>query len=229
MSILSSLTAITILTVGAPAPAPAPVLENVEDDFIIAQLWEYRNDQYQELNRFVNLMEADTFSYVDNSYMNIPAELIDESAIFLPVDDPEVSSDYGPRKKSCGACSSFHKGMDFTPGYGEPVYAITSGTVLDVGYNSAGYGRYVYIEHEINGETFVSLYAHMEQWTTEVEAGDEVFPGQQIGTVGNTGVSTGAHLHFEVRDSEGEFLNPAEFFAEHAPDIILDEEAGHAH
>lgn len=225
MSILSSLTAITILTIGAPTPA----FDTLDEETIVSYMWEYRNEQAQELNRFITHAEAGSYEEVEDSYLSIPADFIDESAIFLPVDDPEVSSDYGPRKKSCGACSSFHKGMDFTPGYGEPVYAITSGTVLDVGYNSAGYGRYVYIQHEINGETFVSLYAHMEQWTTLVEAGQDVFPGQQIGTVGNTGVSTGAHLHFEVRNADEEFLNPAEFFAEHAPDIILEAEVGHAH
>lgn len=216
MSTLTSLIAILSIALSGNTLTPTEQTEiPITTDNIIDVMWEQRTSQKYELIRNQNRISyLGSLAYTQDLRMDLYGNLID-TALFLPVDDNEVSSSYGHRKRPCPDCSSFHKGMDFTPGYGEPVYSITSGTVAHVGFSEAGYGRYIYIEHNINGEEFLSVYAHLETWTVLVEEGDTVTPGQQIGTVGNTGISTGPHLHFEIRDSEGEYLNPVEFFVQH--------------
>ncbi len=88
-----------------------------------------------------------------------------------------------------------HRAIDIGSWTGAPVKSADSGyvTVAGGGWNS-GYGNYVVIDH---GNGFVSLYAHLH--SIYVRAGESVARGQQIGTLGNTGNSTGPHLHFEIR------------------------------
>ena len=121
-----------------------------------------------------------------------------------PTDDTTISSDYGWRPRPCKFCSSDHKGIDFVPGKGEPVYAAMDGIVSRVEY-SRGFGHHVYIEHIANFndtefQNWQTVYAHMELNTTpeNIRVGSIVKAGDLIGTVGNTGISTGAHLHFEL-------------------------------
>lgn len=89
--------------------------------------------------------------------------------------------------------SGFHTGLDFAAPQGTPIRAVTAGTILDVTWHSA-YGNLTKLQ-TTNGT--VVYYAH--QATATVTRGQPVLPGQQIGTVGNTGNSRGAHLHLEVR------------------------------
>ncbi len=96
-----------------------------------------------------------------------------------------------------------HNGIDFAAPVGTPMYAAAGGTVLiaksDGSWNG-GYGNYVVIKHANGAQT---LYAHMD--TVDVVAGELISQGVQIGSVGNTGKSTGAHLHFEVRGAKNPF------------------------
>jgi len=121
-----------------------------------------------------------------------------------PTDDNKISSEYGWRQRPCKSCSSDHKGIDFVPGRGEPVYAAMDGIVARVEYRG-GFGQHVYIDHiaNFNDEVFENwrtVYAHMEAETTpeNLRVGSLVKAGDIIGTVGSTGTSTGAHLHFEL-------------------------------
>lgn len=116
-----------------------------------------------------------------------------------------VSSGYGDRAAPCRGCSSDHKGIDFVPGAGTPISSIAAGTVLKAEYGG-GFGNFVKIEHQINGQTVTSLYAHMQS-ASPLNPGDVVEPGDFVGKVGNTGASTGAHLHFEI-EVEGLHVNP---------------------
>jgi murein DD-endopeptidase MepM/ murein hydrolase activator NlpD len=86
-----------------------------------------------------------------------------------------------------------HNGIDYGTPTGTPILAVDAGTVLEVWEDTAGYGRYVKVGHDW-GE---SLYAHLEQQTVTV--GATVGQGQPIGISGNTGNSTGPHLHFGMR------------------------------
>jgi murein DD-endopeptidase MepM/ murein hydrolase activator NlpD len=123
----------------------------------------------------------------------------------FPVAVP-ISSGFGARVAPCRYCSSYHRGVDFTPGRGAPIYAIADGVVTQQEY-SGGYGEHAYIEHQINGQTVLSVYAHMEAGSSPLEVGDRVLVGDFVGLVGNTGTSTGAHLHFEIR-IDGVYLDP---------------------
>jgi murein DD-endopeptidase MepM/ murein hydrolase activator NlpD len=99
-----------------------------------------------------------------------------------------------------------HRGLDFIPGNGAPIFAIADGVVTASEYGG-GYGQYVYIEHSIGGQTVLSVYAHMQRGSSPVQQGQTVSAGEFLGLVGNTGISTGAHLHFEIR-IDGEYANP---------------------
>jgi murein DD-endopeptidase MepM/ murein hydrolase activator NlpD len=108
-----------------------------------------------------------------------------------------------------GSCAHFHQGIDMVAPYGTPVQASGPGTVLYVGWNYAdGYDPawIVIIAHSASLETW---YAHLQP-TYPVRAGQAVSAGQVIGYEGNTGHSTGAHLHWAVRFN-GAFVNPRLF------------------
>lgn len=99
-----------------------------------------------------------------------------------------LSSNYGSRSRG------MHTGIDIACPYGTPVLAADSGTVILVKRLTYSYGQYVIIDH---GGSISTLYAHMS--AIHVSVGQSVSKGQQVGSVGSTGNSTGNHLHFEVR------------------------------
>ena len=94
-----------------------------------------------------------------------------------------------------------HRGTDFAAKHGTPIYSTGEGVVVHAGWGS-GYGRLVKIKHEFGFET---RYAHLSR--IRVKVGQKVSRGQRIGDMGNTGRSTGTHLHYEVRIN-GKDLNP---------------------
>ena len=125
-----------------------------------------------------------------------------------------ISSGFGDRVAPCRYCSSDHRGVDFVPGNGAPIFAIADGVVTAAEFGG-GYGQYVYLEHDINGRSVLTVYAHMQRGSSPLRVGDEIEVGDFIGLVGNTGISTGAHLHFEVR-IEGEYVDPFAWLKENA-------------
>ena len=117
-----------------------------------------------------------------------------------------ISSGYGDRVAPCRYCSSQHRGLDFIPGNGSPIFAVADGEVVESKFGG-GYGQFVYLEHKLNGQTVTSVYAHMQRGSSPLQEGDTIGAGEFIGLVGNTGTSTGPHLHLEIR-IEGEHVNP---------------------
>ena len=113
-----------------------------------------------------------------------------------------LTSTYGPR------WGSFHSGIDIAAGgvYGQTIVASDGGTVEWAGYDSSGYGNYVIIDH---GNGYKTLYGHCS--ALYVSSGQYVSQGDSIAAVGSTGDSTGPHLHFEVRTSDGSRLDPLGF------------------
>ncbi len=109
-----------------------------------------------------------------------------------------ISSGFGARVAPCASCSTYHKGLDFDPPEGSSIYAVADGVVTEVHNDQWGFGRWVVIHHEVKGKTFDSVYAHMERDSVELHKGDVVKVGDYVGRVGNTGTSTGAHLHLEI-------------------------------
>lgn len=96
----------------------------------------------------------------------------------------------------------YHKAIDIANRSGGPILAADAGVVIASGWDSSGYGNRVMIDH---GNGFVTLYAHMS--VIQVQSGQRVKRGDVVGQMGNTGRSTGTHLHFEIRQG-GALLNP---------------------
>jgi murein DD-endopeptidase MepM/ murein hydrolase activator NlpD len=116
----------------------------------------------------------------------------------------EITSSFGWRTHPILGYQKFHSGMDFGADYGSPIMAADRGVVVFAGWYG-GYGNTIIIDH---GGGMTTLYAHSEE--LYVAEGQSVQRGQAIAAVGSTGLSTGPHLHFEVR-RDGEPIDPAEF------------------
>jgi murein DD-endopeptidase MepM/ murein hydrolase activator NlpD len=106
-----------------------------------------------------------------------------------PVDAGIVSSEYGKR------WGKLHKGIDIAAEVGEPLYAVAPGVVIYAGNTMRGYGNAVILRHDRERTT---LYAHSSE--LKVQEGDVVAQGAVVALLGNTGHSTGPHVHFEIRD-----------------------------
>lgn len=128
------------------------------------------------------LEENDLFSTDVEIYLHWP----------LPAQYSQITSPFGYRIPPTVGASSDHKGIDIGAPEGTEVYAASSGRVVEADYDPAR-GNYVRIDHE-NGMS--TLYQHLSE--IEVSVGDMVDEGQVIARTGNTGISKGAHLHFEV-------------------------------
>jgi murein DD-endopeptidase MepM/ murein hydrolase activator NlpD len=128
--------------------------------------------------------------------MNMYRIAVEKSPFALPLKTSfRFTSGFGRR------WGRLHAGTDFAGAYGSPIYATADGTVTHAGWES-GYGNLVTIRHEFGLET---RYGHMSK--TRVEVGQKVSRGDRIGDMGNTGRSTGTHLHYEVRVN-GTPVNP---------------------
>jgi murein DD-endopeptidase MepM/ murein hydrolase activator NlpD len=101
--------------------------------------------------------------------------------------------------RNCAGCSVNHGGQDFNPGLGAEIQAIADGVVSNSTDSGGSLGVVMMIDHVINGEKITSVYAHMEYDSRRFEVGDVVEVGDVIGNTGSTGMSTGPHLHFEIR------------------------------
>lgn len=129
-----------------------------------------------------------------------------------------------------------HRGEDRAPGYGTPIQAVLGGVVrstytygrdvpgLGSDGSPGGYGNQITIDHE---RTVQSHYAHLREGGVLVRAGDVVTQGQVIGYVGSTGISTGPHLHYELRYTDGTRFDPEPYYTRPAPieeDELTDDE-----
>ncbi|MDO4027518.1 M23 family metallopeptidase [Clavibacter michiganensis] len=128
-----------------------------------------------------------------------------------------ISGVFGHRIAPCSnGCSSDHKGVDFAPGMGAPIQAIADGVVREAVNSDTGLGVHLVIDHVIDGQLVTSVYGHMLPGSLRVKAGDPVKVGTQIGQVGNTGASTGPHLHLEIHVADGTPVDPFAWLQEHA-------------
>lgn len=117
-----------------------------------------------------------------------------------------IASGFGYRIHPIYKTWRMHTGIDFTAPIGTPIYATGDGVVERLKNKMTGYGKVVIINH---GFGYESLYAHMSKII--VKPGEKVKRGQIIGYVGNTGRSTGPHVHYEIRKN-GKPINPVHFF-----------------
>ncbi len=117
-----------------------------------------------------------------------------------------IASYFGYRTDPVYGVRKHHDGIDFTAHTGTPIHATGDGVVVLAGNSHGGYGKEVEIDH---GFSYKSKYAHMSKIL--VKEGQKIRRGQIIGLVGNTGKSTGPHLHYEVRKNNVP-INPINFF-----------------
>lgn len=117
----------------------------------------------------------------------------------------KTASGYGWRIDPIYNTRRFHEGMDFSAAVGTPVYATGNATVKEVGWQQ-GYGNTIVLDH---GFGYVTRYAHLSK--ISVAKGQKVVRGENIGEVGNTGKSTGPHLHYEVI-YKGQVQNPVNYY-----------------
>lgn len=122
-----------------------------------------------------------------------------------PLSGP-ITSNYGPRVHPVTGRQTFHAGTDIGAGCGRHMYAASGGTVTYAGWNG-GYGNFVRINH---GDGVTTSYGHIQSGGVLVSNGQQVEAGQLIALVGTTGLSSGCHLHIEVRIN-GASTNPVPF------------------
>ena len=125
------------------------------------------------------------------------------------------SSEFGWRNHPLTKNREFHQGLDIKTRAGVPVIAAADGTVIQVG-NSGFLGNTIEIVHEVSG--YKTLYAHLQGYAEGLKVNQKVVRGQIIGYVGNTGRSTGAHLHYGIHDTKKEkWMNPILFIFDQEP------------
>lgn len=105
----------------------------------------------------------------------------------------EISSEFGLRRNPFGGGYELHAGLDFTAAYGSPIHVTAPGVVVKAGMSTGGYGNHIIVEH---GYGYRTLYAHMSELKTTV--GMKVDRNTILGYLGNTGRSSGPHLHYSV-------------------------------
>lgn len=133
------------------------------------------------------------------------SQILDRMPLAAPLKKAIITGNYGTRNDPIHGRKAQHEGLDLSDHRGASVFATGGGTVSFAG-SQTGYGNLIKIDH---GFGLSTRYAHLDKLI--VQAGDTVVMGQMIGIQGNTGRSTGSHLHYEVR-YEGKTKNPRTFF-----------------
>ena len=146
------------------------------------------------------------FQTPDNSVVDYYDETGKSAKKFLvrkPVSNAIMRSGFGGRRHPILGYVKMHTGVDWATPYGTPIFASGNGVVEKVGWEG-GYGKYVRLKHNNGYET---AYGHMSAYAKGMEPGKRVRQGQVIGFVGSTGMSTGAHVHYEILVN-GRFVDP---------------------
>nr|WP_296440174.1 M23 family metallopeptidase [uncultured Acetatifactor sp.] len=213
-----------LITVPEPELSVTRVEEEYYEESYNADIVYIENDNWYTNQTFVHQQPSAGFRkvVVDVSYINdkeVGREILKEEIVMeavpkivergtkipptyvRPISGGVQTSGFGRRNAPTRGASSYHKGVDWATPTGTPVYASCGGTVAKAGWGS-GYGYVVYINHEDGRQT---RYAHLSK--VLVSAGQTVKQGDRIALSGNTGVSTGPHLHFEMLIN-GSQVNP---------------------
>lgn len=223
-----------VLAVGTTTPAPAvaaftqsgaattsvaaPVeAERIQEDEIQAYV-SSSSTQAQELDRqsgydvasMADLAADAGVQQFSGAWVSDPnADVQWPFAVGVPISAQFGSQGYSSR------WSRPHRGVDFTPGLGAEIHVVAGGTVRVATEAGGDYGVTVVVDHEVDGQMVSTRYAHMQYGSLNVAVGDTVSVGDVLGTVGSTGRSTGAHLHFEVLINGVVHTDPISWMREH--------------
>ncbi len=160
----------------------------------------------RDLNKLEREIKLEKLSYekIYNAIKN-RKEQIQSTPSIKPINIGRISSYFGYRNDPFTHKRQFHYGLDFSAPTGTNVYVTADGVVGNVRYNHS-YGKVIEVDH---GYGYTTVYAHLK--TTKLKKGQKLQRGDIVGTVGNSGRSTGPHLHYEVRKHKKK-LNPLNFF-----------------
>ncbi len=216
-----------VITVPEPELSVVRVEENYYEETYDADVVYIENDNWYTNQTVVHQQPSAGFRKVvaDVSYLNdeeVSREILKEEIVMeavakvvergtktpptyiKPISGGRQSSGFGRRSAPTRGASTYHKGIDWATPTGTPVYASCGGKVSRAGWGS-GYGYVVYIDHEDGRQT---RYGHLSKILVKV--GDTVKQGEKIALSGNTGVTTGPHLHFEILIN-GTQVNPLKY------------------
>ena len=171
----------------------------------LEELISLRTDRGKDIyiNKSENLIP---YSFISGSLLNSTERSFFLKTLFRkPLENIYITSGYGYRMHPFDGTRQFHTGIDYRASIGTSVYSSRDGIVSDTGV-LGNYGLYIIIKHDGGYET---VYSHLDKLTVKVN--DRIFSGQIIAESGNSGISTGPHLHFEIR-KKGIPLNPYDFF-----------------
>lgn len=178
-------------------------------------LYGYRNsDQVVNVARKMDILSSQFYNQ-SVSYDEVfelarnKAEMLACIPAIFPLKQEEIkyiSSYFGYRPDPIYMITKFHSGIDFSAQLGTETYATGDGVVENIEYNKWGYGTMVVLNH---GFGYKTRYAHLQKAT--VRKGQKVKRGQQVGLIGNTGKTTGVHLHYEVLKNDVA-IDPINFF-----------------
>jgi hypothetical protein len=160
-------------------------LEDAADEKLVEQAEQQARERNAALAKFAKQAEAQAAKIALNQWV-------------LPVDGYHLTATFG----EWGLWSSYHTGLDFAADYGAPIKAMAGGEVTEVGYDGS-YGNKVVITLDDGTELW---FCHMSGFATST--GEEVRAGDVIGYLGDTGNTTGPHLHLEVRPGAGDPVDP---------------------
>jgi murein DD-endopeptidase MepM/ murein hydrolase activator NlpD len=195
-----------------PDSARAKAIEEEKQEKINASLSdnEINESIQQKIKSLKNRVDAQTASFAEITEMVKNKEvLLASTPAIQPVSNKKLnrlSSGFGYRIDPVYKTPKMHAGLDFAAPQGTPVYATGNGTIKLAGNTGNGYGNHVIIKHGFSYET---LYGHL--YRIKVRPGAKIKRGEVIGWVGNSGKSTGPHLHYEVHKN-GRPLDPIYFF-----------------
>ena len=183
-------------------PSAAGLFVTDTPNSILEKLVQIRFPDYKELPSVV--LDGKNYYFIQSERLT-PTEraFFFDARMSSPLPEGVLTSSYGMRISPISGQELFHKGIDLAAPEGTPVYACKSGEVLSAN-NDSTYGNFIILQHENNMQ---SVYAHLSKFA--VSEG-YVRSGTIIGYVGTTGLSTGPHLHFEIR-TNGKNRNPKDY------------------
>jgi murein DD-endopeptidase MepM/ murein hydrolase activator NlpD len=194
-------------------PADKNAVRNTIDPYMELKILSDRQIVYSNAGRLDSMLEKSAQEKLDYDILRIKSEDKSEMLHYIPAVQPLENSDlnrtasgFGYRIHPIYKILKFHTGMDFTAPVGTPVFATGAGSVEVASRSRRGSGNRIVINH---GFGYKTVYEHLNELNTR--QGRKVIRGEVIGTVGNTGLSTAPHLHYEVLIND-EAVNPLNFY-----------------